>query len=104
MKTRFVSVLFALAILAVAGFAWAAQSTVPVASQPEAPEASAPVDDGTIVPAEIEGLFVEPIETTGACCRADCDDALNACRSACGLDFGCWAQCRAEYDICISYC
>lgn len=101
MKIRIVSVLFALAVLAVAGFAWAAQSTAPVASHPEA---SAPADDGTIVPAEIEGLFVEPIQTTGACCVADCDEALNACRSGCGLDFACWAQCRAEYDICVSYC
>ncbi len=104
MKTRIAYVLFALTVVAAAGFAWAGQPTTPAENRAESPEVSAPADGAGIVPAEIEGLFVEPVETTGACCVADCDTAFNACRAACGLDYACWAQCQAEHQVCLSYC
>jgi hypothetical protein len=103
MKTRITFALLALAVLVAAGTAWAAQPTV---EQPSAenPEVTVPAETGTIVPSEIDGLFVDPAEQ-GACCRGDCFAQKMDCLDACGFeDQVCRDQCHAAYDACISNC
>jgi hypothetical protein len=105
MKIRTAYVLFALVLAlgaAGAGIAWAAQ---PAVDSPEAetPEATASAEAGTIVPAELDGLFIEPTEQ-GACCFAGCWEEWADCALACNGDSVCEHGCRDDKERCLTNC
>lgn len=100
--------MLALAFLALglAGIAWSGQSPVQgVQAEPQAPPA-APEGD---LEANLLELFPEPVETTGACCYADCKTEQYACKDACppiGTPEGeaCREQCNSDFLACKSHC
>ncbi len=120
MKLRFAYALLALLVLGAASVAWAAQpSTDQATGQAEvnAPAADAPTvtapattpgEGGEIIPAELPGLFQQPVETD-ACCWADCRTYRNECLALCPAlgepdPTGCRDQCYSEFDTCTQSC
>lgn len=102
MKTRISYALLALVVLTFAGFAGATEQA-PTQAPVDDAAVDAPAEGGTIIPAEIDGLFVEPTPM-GPCCRVDCWNEFEACRNACGLDEACREQCHNTYDSCLTNC
>lgn len=102
MKIRISCVLLALVALTFAGFAGAAEQT-PAQAPVDDAAVEAPAEGGTIVPAEIDGLFVEPTPM-GPCCRFECWSEFEQCRTACGGDTECRQGCRDTYDACLPNC
>lgn len=98
-------ILFALVLITAAGMAFAAQPSADTAEEPVAPDAevTSPTQQEEIVPSQIDGLFVEPVEQD-ACCRANCLEEKTACQNACSGEPGCFDQCWDEYNDCVSFC
>jgi len=105
MKRHTAYLLIALVVAGTAGIVWAAQPTTDQTAA-ENPVVTAPAEAGTVAPAEIEGLFVDPIDQdTGACCRGRCFSEKIACKDACAIgDQICLDQCVADFNACIASC
>jgi hypothetical protein len=105
MKTRTAYVLFAFVLLlaaAGAGIVWAAQPAVD-APEAEAPEVTAPAGGESIVPSELDGLFIEPAEQ-GGCCWAECLGEWGECNLACNGDSACEHECTEDKERCLTNC
>ena len=101
MKKTIVSTLALLAVLSIAGIAFAAQPAAP--AEETAVATVAPAAEAAPAPVVLEDDLFAPIEV-GACCRAECFEAFNACRDACNGDIACNAQCQQEKETCESHC
>lgn len=104
MKSKAIFLAVLTVLLITTGIAWAAQQT----SDQEQPPA-APTEAEAQAPSAAELLEsmtdAEKVETTGACCVAECRDAWAQCKDACGGgDLACSVECREIYVSCKSAC
>jgi hypothetical protein len=103
--------------LALGGIAWAGQTAVQasratVAEAPaaaQAPEVAGPATVDEEAAKLLGELYQEPVETTGACCYADCKSEQAACHDACPPFSdpegpACREQCNIAFQECKSHC